>query len=195
MKQVITFILFINIISISAQFSPSNRSRGENKKKIRIQKFNSRNFVGIFYYDKEEVLKKVKIKKLDKEGVVIKALKTYNKHIENLAFLENDQFNKTDKKVEETVIIAKQNKNFEAIKEMRQNIKKALKPIRQEIKREEKKLNDKMVAVLSDKQLKKWLKYQKKIKAKLNPKKEEHRNANQRKMKGGKRGGGMRRSF
>ncbi|TCI90704.1 hypothetical protein [Tenacibaculum sp. M341] len=190
MRQFFLILILCSIACINAQISPQANNLEATKK----QKFSSRNAVGILYFNEQEVLKKLKIKKKNKKTTVLKAIKDYNTAIEEIEFLESVKLNKVDAAFEETILIARENKDFESIREARKEANRTLKPVRLKVKRTDASLNERLMEVLTKKQLKKWLKFQKKEKEKLNPKPTQKVRRNSRGMRGN-RSGGMRRNF
>jgi len=143
---------------------------GQGQGSAERPKFNSRNAAGIFYYDIDETVEELKIKSEEKDRAVAKALKLYNKEVKKLEFLNTQNFNDIDLLM--NLWISGAGKNGEKPKEAegKDHLKSVIKDVRDELKEEEKKLNETMEGVLSEKQLKKWIKYQKNKKKELLPK-------------------------
>lgn len=135
-----------------------------------IPKFNSRNTAGIFYYDTDETIEYIKVKDETKDRSVAKALKIYNKQVKKIDFLNTQNFSDID--VLMNIYLSGSVKPGEKPKEAegKDHLKGTIQEVRKELKKEEEKLNDSMKDIVSEKQFKKWIKYQKKMKKDLLPK-------------------------
>lgn len=202
-----TFLLLLTTY-LSAQ-PPNGRDQRQNlnrqftgEQKMEMPK--ATDIAGVFYYDVKKVIKKLKIKNDEAKVVVSKALKEYNFKIKEISFLNKDNFKALDilmKPRRGMRRMPKDGKNFQNDDDIdndenrgyfRQKIGKIIRPIRRDIQENELVLNTVLNSVLSAKQNKKWLKYQKQQKEKLKPKRPERNNS------GGQRQGqmgGQRRGF
>jgi ribosomal protein L19 len=125
------------------------------------QEFNASDFSGIFYYNLEGVSKKIKIKKDALKSRVNKVLRTYNDKVKEISFL-----NSTALKEMDVVVNSKTQSLDDRIEnrmQIRTKIDDLIRPIRFKLKESEALLNNSLEGVLSEKQFKKWLKYQNKI--------------------------------
>ena len=171
MKRFIFQILFIVLFSttlVAQMGGPPQGGQGQGA--AERPKFNSRNAAGIFYYDIDETVEELKIKSEEKDRAVAKALKLYNKEVKKLEFLNTQNFNDIDLLM--NLWMSGAGKNGEKPKEAegQDHLKSVIKDVRDKLKEEGKKLNETMEVVLSEKQLKKWIKYQKNKKKDLLPK-------------------------
>jgi hypothetical protein len=156
-----------------------------SNQKQKVKKFSSSDVAGIFYYDIEEIINKLKLKDETKQGVVSKALTNYNFKIKEISFLNSKKFLDFDLAVNSVM----KGNDREASLEMRKKVGEIIGPIKVEIHENEKELNQTLKSILSEKQQKKWLKYQKKMKESLQPKKPDTEN----RQGSRSNGGGMRR--
>ncbi len=130
------------------------------------QIFDASKVVGIFYYEEDRAIKKIKIKQKELKYRVKKAIISYNSKINEISFLKNAEL----KGVTDLVNATKRSTNREALRDFRMRVNKVLSPIRDSIQGLEKRLNENLKEQLSKKQFKNWLKHQKKKKRELAPK-------------------------
>lgn len=157
-------------------------SQGQNQQgeEREVKKFKASDAAGIFYYETEKVIKRVKIKDAVLKAKVSKLIKNYNHKIREISFLNSVKFSDLD-----VIVNSRSLGNDEEGKiELRKNIDKIIRPIRDSIHENEIDLNQNLESVLSEKQLKKWLKFQKTTKESLQPKRTEKRDQ-QRSRSGG----------
>lgn len=196
MKKIIYFILLLLSFSLFAQPPGGGSSRNggrqnqnqQNQENRKPKQFKASEAAGVFYYDIDEVLKKIKIKDDKKQYSIRKALKEYNFKVKEISFLNSEKFSELDIAMKS---IPKSRDNDSRM-EMRKRVEELIRPIRKEIHQNEIELNKVFESLLSPKQKKKWLKYQKKKKQSLKPKKPENRN-NQNSRQNSRRGGQQRR--
>ena len=175
MKKIIFLVAILQSIICFAQppGTRGNQGRGnqgrpqlgsqiqQNQRVEKPQKFNASDFSGIFYYDLEAVSKKIKIKNDAVKSRVHKALRTYNDKVKEISFLNSIALKELD-----VVVNSKTQSLDDRIEnriKMRKKLDGLIRPIRRKIKESEALLNNSLEGVLSEKQFKKWLKYQKKI--------------------------------
>lgn len=175
MKKIFFILLLLLNIPFYAQppgggNGGGRRSQGQesqSNEEQKIKKFSASDVAGIFYYDIEEILKKLKLKDETKEALVSKALKNYNFKIKEISFLNSGKLSDL-----EVVVNSSFNVNESENREgMREQVEEVVRPIRENIDENEKELNLTLESILSEKQQKKWLKYQNKKKESLKPKK------------------------
>lgn len=202
MKRIIYLAILLLNINFYAQRSGGGGGRGggmqnqqgqQNSSKPRV--FKSTEAAGLFSYDVEKVIKKLKVKDETTEASIAKLLKDYNFEIKEITLLNAEKFQDFDKLVNAEMQIRRSSGNQRSSNNedngIREKIQKALRPIRSEVMEKEEKLNEDLEALLSKKQYKKWLKYQKAEKDKLKPKRPE-RNAGQGQgQRGNRQGGGF----
>jgi len=178
MKKV--FFIAVLVLSIGLNAQPpgggggrsqqnQNRQGGEKRE---IKKFKASDVAGIFYYDTEKVVKKLKVKKEEKQSLITKALRNYNFKIKEILFLNSEKFSDLDVLVNSMP----KGKDNDARLELREKVEEIIRPIRDSVHENEKELNLILKDLLSEKQFKKWLKYQKNKKESLKPKRSENRN-------------------
>ena len=172
MKKVFFIVVLLFSIGISAQppgggggrsQQNQNRQGGEERE---IKKFKASDVAGIFYYDTEKVVKKLKVKKEEKQSLITKALRNYNFKIKEILFLNSEKFSDLDVLVNSMP----KGKDNDARLELREKVEEIIRPIRDSVHENEKELNLILKDLLSEKQFKKWLKYQKNKKESLKPK-------------------------
>ena len=155
----------------------------------KAQKFNASNVAGIFYYDIDKAIKKTKVKKEEKQLSVKKIIKNYNLKIKEISFLNSQKFSDLN------LVVNSGSKNIlpEERMKMRKKVNEIIRPIRDEIHELEKELNNNLEEILTEKQFKKWLKYQKKQKENLMPKRVQNGQGQRQRQGGMNNGRGMRR--
>ncbi len=112
----------------------------------------------------EKNLRGIKKQKIT-EGSIINEVSnhivTYNSEINNLLFLHTQTLKDLEKEFDRNVKIAVQNRDRSQMNGVKNKIKEIIPPIRYEISKHEKVLNEAFKSVLTAKQFKKWLEYQK----------------------------------
>lgn len=126
--------------------------------------FDAEKAAGIFMYENEEVLKKLKIESSESKNAINQALNAYNNIMFDLITKNTFLFETLEARFDQNIKIAMQNRNPSIMDGVKAEIKKSIPPIRKEVMEEEIKLNKKMEAILSEKKNAKWLKYQKGVK-------------------------------
>lgn len=163
----------------------------------KIKEFNAAEVAGIFYYDVPKVLRKLKIKDNSVDTQVRNSLRTYNVKVKEIAFLNKENFDdlnaimKTASSANRINTGSANNNQNNGIN-LRKKVSELIRPIRTKIISLEENLNKSLNAVLNEKQLKKWIKYQKGIKEGMLPKRPAR---NQNNTSRNQRGGGQRRGF
>lgn len=191
MKNLILIVALFSINFIDAQ--PPNG--GMRQRQNQNGQFNGeRNFkiptandiAGIFYYDVEQVIKKLKIRNDETKVIVSKALRDYNFKIKEIALLNMDNLKAIDVLMKSRRGMRRMPDNDNSFDnpendngDLHQKMEELIRPIRGNIEDNEFVLNETLESVLSKKQNKKWLKYQKKEKEKLMPQRPEGNNRNQ----------------
>ena len=133
------------------QYSQGNQ---EKPKKITPEMM-----AGILMYDYDEVIKKLKIKDEKTQLNVERAINRYNNKINEIKTFSIDVFSKIKYIIDEKTANS-QNSNIDDFMEARYQIKDMLKPIQEKVDEQQKVLNESLAKDLSEKQNKKWLKYQ-----------------------------------
>ncbi len=166
------------------------QTHGQRQTQGEIPKFNAKNAAGIIKYDDEKMFKKLSIKDDAKKQNVSKALAKYNRIIDEIIFLNNPKFTKLEKEVNAQKKVAMVNKDQQAMMGIQEELRKELAPIKKQINNATKDLNQTLEKALSEKQYKKWLKYQASKKKALKPKSPASSNMSKGKGKGSRGGGG-----
>jgi hypothetical protein len=178
MKKVVYIIVLLFSLGLNAQPPGGGGGRGQQNQnrqgedKSEIKKFKASEVAGIFYYDIEKVVKKLKVKKEEEQSPIKKAIRNYNFKIKEILLLNAVKFSDLDILVNSM----SKGKDNDARLQVRKKVGEVVKPIRDRVHENEKELNLILKGLLSEKQFKKWLKYQKKKKESLKPKKPENRN-------------------
>ena len=115
----------------------------------------------IVTYDTEKVIKKLKIKENSIAEETSTHFQTYNLEMENLLSLHSATLVDLDKEFDKNVKIAIQNRDRSQMSGVKKKIRQTIPPIRNEVNEHEKVLNEALESILTEKQNKKWLKYQK----------------------------------
>jgi hypothetical protein len=205
MKNISFFLIAFITVNVFAQprgGGGGGRQQGRNSQfdeTQEVKKFSASDAAGVFYYDIEKVIKKIKVKDEKKQYQIKKALRNYNSKISEISFLNSDKFEELDIAINSLPKRSRQSRNqfSEDDSENKNDIRKKtgliIRPVKDEIRENERELNRVLEEILSKKQQKKWLKFQKKKKESLQPQKREGRdNQNFRPTGGGGQRGGMR---
>lgn len=197
----IALILFSSICLAAPQRggmggrSPQNNTGQPEARAIKA--FDASEVAGIFYYDISKVVKKLKIKDDALATQVRKSLRNYNFKVKEIALINKENFDdlnaimktaRTANRPDVTI----ENNNQNNSPNIREKVGEIIRPIRVKISTLEETLNAELAAVLSEKQDKKWIKYQESIKEDMKPKRP---NRNQNNNNQNQRRGGQRRGF
>ena len=126
--------------------------------------FNAETAAGLFEYDVEEVIEKLKIADDTTMQTVTKALNTYNSKIFDLSMEHASTFKALEDEFDKNVQIAMQRRDRSQMNGVKAKIQQVIPPIRMQVGAEENVLNEAMIILLTEKQNDKWLKYQKRKK-------------------------------
>ncbi|MEO1418064.1 MAG: hypothetical protein AAFW00_22460 [Bacteroidota bacterium] len=152
-KTIISLILGISLLMFDLQAqSPGGGMTPPD--------FDAKKAAGIFQYDLDKVLKKLKVKETPDQQVVAEALATYNGKMAALSFAHAATFKELENAFDRNVQIAMQNRDRSQMSGVLSMIKEILPPIKRQVEAEERVLNEALAAVLSEKQNEKWIKYQ-----------------------------------
>ncbi|WP_405605439.1 hypothetical protein [Polaribacter sp. Asnod1-A03] len=168
MRKIIFTLIILYSISISSQNYSNIKSLPKNEIGQGILHVNASSIAGIFYYGQEKVIKKIKIKVKDgsKKTLIIKGIKKYNEAIKELSDSNAKELSDIDVIIKSTATI-KDNKVKAGVLKIASVF---IEPIKNEVDILEKKLNDNFNTFLSEKEFKKWMKYQSYLKEKNQPK-------------------------
>jgi hypothetical protein len=122
--------------------------------------FNAEKAAGIFEYDIEKVIKKLAIVDDSTKSKVAESLNQYNSKMYELSILHTATFQKLEADFDKNVQIAMRNRDRSQMNGVKAEIQRIIPPIRMQVLDEEKLLNAAMAGFLTEKQNKKWLKYQ-----------------------------------
>mgnify|MGYP001596518494 FL=1 len=131
-------------------------------------KYNAKNAANIFYYNIDEIPKKIKVKSEALKKITTKELRNYNSKIKNISFLNFQELRELEVLV--NTIGEQSRTNPDLRRKLRKNIEMVILPIRDSVAKFEETINSAFKTVLSKKQYKKWIKYQKNVKRELLPK-------------------------
>lgn len=194
MKKILFILIAFLTLNVFAQPPGGRGRRGDGQdpssnNNQKAQKFNASNVAGIFYYDIDKAIKKTKVKKEEKQLSVKKIIKNYNLKVKEISFLNSQKFSDLN------LVVNSGSKNIlpEERMKMRKKVNEIIRPIRDEIHELEKELNNNLEEILTEKQFKKWLKYQKKQKENLMPKRVQNGQGQRQRQGGMNNGRGMRR--
>jgi hypothetical protein len=167
--------------------------RQQSEQAQEVKRFSARDAAGLFYYDVEKVIKKIKVKDEKKQYQVKKALRNYNFKVKEILFLNSEKLSDLDSVMSSLPKPSKKERNqsskdnSEENTDRRKIIGNIIGPIRDEVHMHEAELNEMLEGTLSEKQQKKWLKYQKSKKESLVPKKPQNRGNQNSRQSGGQR--------
>ena len=130
------------------------------------QKFDAATQVGIFYYEEEKAIQKMKVKQKALKYTVKREIIAYNSKIKEISFLKSAELNEVNTIINSTNL----NTDRTLLADLRTRIQKVMNPIKDSIKSFETRLNSDLKKQLSNKQYKNWLKYQKRKKREMQPK-------------------------
>ncbi|SDS52503.1 hypothetical protein SAMN05216503_3339 [Polaribacter sp. KT25b] len=172
MKKLILLIILFSAFAAEAQYGNGYGSQQRRRQSDMMQtqekapepNFEIEKYLGIVIYNIEKAAKKTKIKLSSKEGKLFsKALTEYNKDIKDITRINSFLLRSTKETVENFQKVSAKSGDFsnrtEVIKTMNDN----LKPISNTLKKEDIKLDATMKSILSEKQYKKWIKYNRKL--------------------------------
>ena len=122
--------------------------------------FKAEKAAGIFSYDLDQTISKLKLTDKESEHKAIAALKVYNTKMDELSFEHAATFKELDEAFDRNIQLAMQRRDRSQMNGVKAQIQAVIPPIRMQVMAEEKILNDTMEKILTEKQNKKWLKYQ-----------------------------------
>ena len=156
MKKTVLLLLVFQSFLLNAQEPP------------KMLKYNAKNAANIFYYNIDEIPKKIKLKSEALKKITTKELRNYNSKIKNISFLNFQELRELEVLV--NTIGEQSRTNPDLRRKLRKNIEMVILPIRDSVAKFEETINSAFKTVLSKKQYKKWIKYQKNVKRELLPK-------------------------
>jgi hypothetical protein len=156
-KTIATIILGLGII-ISNLF-------GQMPGSISPPDFNAEKAAGIFQYDIKKVIKKLKITDDSVKVKVSGIINKYNSKMYELSMIHATSFQELEAEFDRNIQIAMRNQDRSKMYGVRAKIQRIIPPIRIQVLDEEKLLNHAMAGLITEKQNKKWLRYQNNKKA------------------------------
>jgi len=175
MKKILLILITFLTFNLFAQHQ-GGRGRGrqnqntEQETTQKVKEFKASDVAGIFYYDEDEIIKKIKVKEKDTQYLVKKAIQNYNFKIKEISFLNSQKFTELNVVVNSMSKV----KGDESNDKVRESVEEVIRPVRKEVRDYQKELNSKLEEILSEKQDKKWVKYQKNKIESLQPKKNQN---------------------
>ncbi|MFK5957639.1 MAG: hypothetical protein QM495_02090 [Lutibacter sp.] len=180
MKSILKYILFTLLLTFTTVlFSQQRGNRGGSSQHqgqnnlMPQQAINPQNMAEIIMYNYDEVVKKLKIKKTPKKGIVKHAILKYNNKINEIKTFNYETFDDVKsfltKKRNEVLL----NHDFNTMRESQITAREMLAPIRSKVQLQKNTLNTTFKKELTEKQYKTWLKYQRSELKKLKPKTQE----------------------
>ena len=179
MKKIFLVLILGYAFTAQAQYGYGNsQSRRQNQMMQTEQKapepnFDVERYIGIVNYDIEKAAKKSSIKLTSKEGQEFsRVLTKYNKDIKDITRINTFVLRSTKDMVENYQKTVMKTGDNSSQKKVMTTMSENLKPISEILKKEDRELDKTIKALLSEKQYKKWIKYNRKI-YKVFPKEEE----------------------
>jgi hypothetical protein len=173
MKKIL--ILFIVLISYSSYSQFGNRNQGNRQNQRQQQmpqtpreapefKYEIEKFLGIVIYDIEKAAKKSKIKLSSTEGKKFSnTLTAYNKEIKAIRRINSFTLKSTKEMVENFQKNAQKTGDASGQKKIQETMLTSLKPITTILKTKDLALDKTLRDILSSRQYKKWIKYNRKL--------------------------------
>ncbi|RCS27435.1 hypothetical protein DUT90_04795 [Polaribacter sp. WD7] len=202
MKKIVYLIIILIGVSMHAQAQGAGRGQERvrpdqqrlNQQNRKPRAFKASEVAGLFFYDIDKVLKKLNLKNDKSKPLVVSLLKKYNTQIKEIEFSNADTFTNLNKIVnaEMKSIRAQGNNRVNNQRGLtREKAQEIIRPIRQKVRKNEKNLNNGLKDILTEKELKKWVKYQKAKKDKLKPKRPQRNNNQGQGQRGNRQRGGF----
>ena len=174
MKKILFFFILVSAFSAEAQYM-NGRGNGQRQQRQRQMtqtpqkaaepNFKVEEYIGLVFYDQKKTLKKTGVKKSTREGKEFsKLLISYNKSIRDMARINSFLIKSTKIMIENFQKKSMKSGDFSGQPKVLKKMNENLKPISSFLKDEDLKLSIKLKALLSIKQYKNWVKYNKKLK-------------------------------
>jgi hypothetical protein len=170
MKKIIFLLILGFAFTAQAQYGNRNNQRQRQRSAPRVQqkapepKFEVERYLGIVIYDIKKAAKKSSIKLSSKEGKEFsKVVTKYNQTIKDFTRINSFLLRSTKEMVENFQKRAIKSRDFSKQPEVKKKMNENLKPISDILKEKDTKLDTTMKGLLSKKQYKKWIKYNKKL--------------------------------
>ena len=170
MKKIILLLILSCAFTTQAQYGNRNFRNQRQSQIPQPQQeapepnFNIKRYIGIVVYDIEKTAKKSSVKLSSKEGKEFsKVLTKYNKDIKDITRINTFLLRSTKDMIDNFQKSSMKSGDFSNQSKVQKKMEENLKPILETLKVEDLKLNATMKTLLSEKQHKKWIKYNKKI--------------------------------
>lgn len=172
MKKLILLIVLCFAFTAEAQYRNGQRNgqmQGQTgipqtPQKAPEPNFEVEKYLGIVVYDIEKAAKKSSINLTSDAGQLFsKTLTAYNKDVKGITRINSFLLRSTKEMVENFQKISMKNGDFSQQPEIVKKMNDNLEPISNTLKQEDKKLDATMKRLLSEKQYKKWIKFNKKL--------------------------------
>jgi hypothetical protein len=133
----------------------------------KLPEFNVERAVGLTIYEIDRILKKISLKSSDENyKKVVTVYNKFNKDQREVLRINGFTFSQAKTKIESAQSEVLKNRDYSVLEKAYKEVSEGFKPISEQIKEREKKLDEDLKPLLSDKQFKKWKKLQDKIKRK-----------------------------
>ena len=177
MKKILLFFILISAFNAEAQYR-NGRGNGQRQQRQRQMTqtprkapepdFKVEEYIGLVVYDLKKTLKKTSIRKSTEEGKEFsKLLTSYNKSIRDMARINSFLLKNTKIMVENFQRKSMKSGDFSEQPRVLKKMNENLKPISSFLKDKDLKLDSKLTVLLSIKQYKNWIKYNKKLNKKI----------------------------
>ena len=137
---------------------------------LKTNKITPENMARIIMYDYDEVISKLKIKKAPKQAIVSRAIIKHNTKTNEIKAFNYETFDNVKSFLTKKSEEAKLSRDYSTMRESQMKANEMMAPIRSKVMEQKKTLNTTLENELSEKQFKKWLKYQEGELNKLYPK-------------------------
>jgi len=176
MKKNIFLLIVFSSFLCHSQFGGRNQSQRQMTQipqEAPEPNFNIDKYLGIVIYDIKRAAKKSGIKLSSERGKKFSTILTsYNKEVKDIRRINSFTLKSTKEMVDSFQKIATSTGDFSNQAKIQKTMGENLKPIYETLKDEDRKLDESVKEILSEKQYNKWIKYNRKI-YKVFPKKEE----------------------
>lgn len=166
-KYILLLFVFTSIVAHS-QFNNGMRNQRQRQmnqtpRQAPEPKYEIEKYLGILIYDIEKFAKKSKIKLSSEEGKKFSEVLTkFNKKIKDFRRINSFTLNSTREMVENFQKNAQKTGDFSERANIQKKMTENLKPISETLRIYDRELDTTMKEILSDKQYKKWIKYNRK---------------------------------
>tara|TARA_R110002074_G_scaffold293514_8_gene465221 strand:+ start:299 stop:820 length:522 start_codon:yes stop_codon:yes gene_type:complete len=172
MKNLMLFTLLI-LFSLSAESQMMNRRQRivdrppMTPDQQKLPEFNVEKTVGMTFYNIEKLTKKVGVKKSsDTYKQVASIIKFFNKDMSQVKRINSFLMSEGKTKVELAQKETFESRDYSVLEKAYKEVSVSFEPIVKVVLEKEKDLDKKLEKILSEKQIKKWKKYKKKLKTK-----------------------------